>query len=313
MKLSIIIPVYNSSKYLERCLNSIVEQSFDDYEIIIVDDESSDNSMDIINDFINNHSNINITSTNIKHSGSSIARKKAIELATGDYIGFVDSDDYINKDYFKTLINEIGDNDIIASDIVIGKTIKRNNYKDDIVGCQQAKLAILNQKAIYQYLVNKIYRKELFNNISFPISDMIAEDFMITMQLIENATNIKMINDNPYYYNINDQSQSRSGFCDKHRNMYQEFNKLLANSKDDDEDYLNSLKRYILIHYMAILVAMSRNKKYDQDMINNILEFVKENKKDYLQYSNDSLTAKTAVIVASYNYKLFDIIARMIS
>ena len=310
MKLSIIIPIYNSSRYLDRCLNSIIKQTFNDYEIIIVNDESSDNSIDIVNDFINKYPDKDIKLINIKHSGSSLARKKGLEKAGGEYIGFIDADDYINDKYYEILINEINDNDIIATDIKIGNNIKRNNYQDNIIDSKQASLLIFNQKAIYQYLVNKIYKKELFNNISFP-KDMIGEDFIILLQLINNAKNIKMINNNLYYYDLNNLSQSKSPFNEKHLNMYEEFNKLLMNNKDKDDNYIKSLKRYILIHYMAILVSMSKNNTYDNKLIDKILIFIKENKDDYLKYSNDSLKAKIAVLIASKNYKLFNYITKL--
>ena len=311
MKLSVIVPVYNSSKYLRRCLDSISSQSFRDFELILVDDQSNDNSLDIINEFIAIHSDMDVKLLNIKHGGSSIARKKGLDIAKGDYIGFVDSDDYINDRYYEILIREIEDNDIICSDIQVGNKIKRNKYEDNIIDSDKAKLSIFNQEGVYQYLVNKIYKRELFDNVYFPQADMIGEDFIVVLQVIDKARSIKTINNNLYYYDFNEDSQSRSMFCDKHRNMYEEFNKLLIQYKDNE--FLNPLKRYILIHYMAILVSMTRNNQYDKELIDRILEFVRENKKDYLRYSNDSLKAKLAVMVVSNNYRLFNFITKLVN
>ena len=141
---------------------------------------------------------------------------------------------------------------------------------------------------------------------------MIGEDFVILLQVIDNAKNIKMINNNLYYYDFNDQSQSKSAFCDKHKNMYEEFNSLLIANNNEDKEYINSLKRYVLIHYMAILVSMTRNNVYDEELVNNILSYIKENKDDYLNNSKNSLKSKIAVFIASKNYKLFNFITKLI-
>ena len=100
-KVSIIVPVYNVEKYLERCINSLVNQSLEDIEIILVDDSSSDLSPQICDNYANNDARIKVIHK--KNEGAGMARNAALQIATGEYIGFVDSDDFVRKDMFETL------------------------------------------------------------------------------------------------------------------------------------------------------------------------------------------------------------------
>ena len=102
-KFSIIVPVYNVEKYIKKCLDSIKNQSFKDYEVIIVNDGTQDNSMDIVNDY-------NFKVINQKNQGLSAARNKGVEKAKGEYLLFIDSDDYIEKDLLKEINKSLSNN-----------------------------------------------------------------------------------------------------------------------------------------------------------------------------------------------------------
>lgn len=102
-KVSIIMPVYNVEKYLKKCLNSLINQTLDDIEIICVNDGSTDNSDKILQEFAQKDSRIKILTQSNK--GQSVARNLAIENANGEYLGFVDSDDWVDLDYFEKLYN----------------------------------------------------------------------------------------------------------------------------------------------------------------------------------------------------------------
>ena len=101
MKYSIIVPVYNAEKTLERCVESIVKQSFTDYEIILVNDGSKDNSKSICAKLSDEYSNVVLVDK--KNGGASSARNAGIDIASGKYILFVDSDDYLNDDFFEVI------------------------------------------------------------------------------------------------------------------------------------------------------------------------------------------------------------------
>ena len=125
-KVSIIIPVYNSSEYLKECINSVINQTYKNLEIIIVNDKSTDNSLSIINSF----SDKRIKVINLKeNSGVSVARNKGVEVSTGDYICFIDSDDYWYLDKIKKQVEFIKDKAFIYSDYEYLKNGKRKRVK----------------------------------------------------------------------------------------------------------------------------------------------------------------------------------------
>ena len=116
-KFSVIVPVYNTEKYLRKCIDSILNQSYDDYEIIIVNDGSTDSSKKIINEYCKTFSS-KIKGVHKKNGGLSDARNKGVKKACGDYLLFVDSDDYIEKNLLKTLSKKLKDEpDIIRFQI----------------------------------------------------------------------------------------------------------------------------------------------------------------------------------------------------
>lgn len=101
-KVSIIVPVYNVEKYLKRCLDSLVNQTLKDIEIICVNDGSTDGSLAILDEYVRNDDRIVVI--NQENSGQSVARNRGIDVAKGEYIGFVDSDDWVSEDYLKSCI-----------------------------------------------------------------------------------------------------------------------------------------------------------------------------------------------------------------
>ena len=115
-KVTLIIHVYNSEKYISKCLDSILEQTYKDYEILIVNDGSKDNSQKIINEYKNKYPE-KIISIEQENKGVSETRNESIKRANGEYIMFIDNDDYLDKDYIETFVNEIEKKDY---DIVLG-------------------------------------------------------------------------------------------------------------------------------------------------------------------------------------------------
>lgn len=115
-KVSIVIPIYNSQDYLEECIRSVLSQSYKNTEIILVNDGSVDGSLLICEKYQKLNSNILVK--NQKNLGIVLARKTGIENATGDYITFVDSDDYVEPDYIEKLMSNIYENDLVTSGLI---------------------------------------------------------------------------------------------------------------------------------------------------------------------------------------------------
>lgn len=175
IKVSLIIPVYNVEKYLEKCLDSLINQTLKEIEIICVNDGSTDNSPAILEQFKLKDNRIKII--NQENLGVSQARNNGINTSQGEYIGFVDSDDYVDNDYFEKLYNSAKkfNAEVAAGDLYkeknnkIGK--KRFNYtKEELFVKPEDK--IKNAKIPkYNYTCNKIYKRESLLNLNLPFEN----------------------------------------------------------------------------------------------------------------------------------------------
>ena len=202
-KVSVIVPVYNVEKYLKQCLDSIVDQTLEDLEIVLVDDGSVDSSGTICDEYAKKDSRIEVIHK--INGGLSDARNVGINRANGRYIGFVDSDDYIKEDMYEKLINLIKEYDADISicnlyDVIDGKEYVRN--KDNGIH-EYSRIDILKEilldKNIQSYAWNKLYKKELFDEIKYPIRKK-YEDIGTTFYLFEKCNKIVVTSEPEYYY-----------------------------------------------------------------------------------------------------------------
>ena len=200
MKISVIVPVYNVEEYLGKCQNSLVNQTLKDIEIIIVNDGTKDNSEKIINKFLKKYNNIKYYKK--ENGGLSSARNYGISKASCKYIGFVDSDDYIDKTMYERLYNKIisDDYDVALCDLYRVYDEKlvytSSNVKNDLKNKKEIQEAMLN---IYPTVWNKLYKKELFNEIKFK-ENVWFEDVEILHKMFIKFNKIGVVKEPLYYY-----------------------------------------------------------------------------------------------------------------
>ncbi len=208
-KISVIVPIYKVEDYLERCVDSIINQSYKNLEIILVDDGSPDNCSEICDRYAKLDSRIKVIHQ--KNGGLSCARNSGLRIATGDFISLVDSDDYINSNMYADLIEQIivhkADIAMCDCEYVYEKdTLVKVNEKPDSLevsvldGKKAQYMAFRDDisRIVFNVAWNKLYRKELFQNISYP-EGRIHEDEARTHQLMYNASKIVYLK-YPYYY-----------------------------------------------------------------------------------------------------------------
>lgn len=232
-KISVIIPAYNVEKYINDCLSSIVNQTLRDIEIIVIDDGSTDKTGEIISKFANSDDRI-LTVTQ-KNQGQAVARNNGIKLAKGEYIGFVDSDDYIDNDYFEKLYNAAKQ---YNCDMAVTSILKhKKNYsqynllfkKSHIADSIDRKIKLCeDRKHRFFYVWNKIFRTSLVkdNSIYFP-EGRIFEDVTFSMEAIYCANKIVSVPDVKYHYNENANSTINS----KNKNEKKQQDYILAYTK----------------------------------------------------------------------------------
>lgn len=205
-KLSIIVPVYNVEKYLPKCLESLTNQTLKDIEIICVNDGSMDNSLAILKEFASKDSRIRIIDN--QHQGVAKTRNTGIEQSTGEYIGFVDSDDYIDIDFFEKLYNSATKSN---SDIAIASILKHKNFfniynakytKEETAITIQDKIKLCeDKKHFFFYAWNKIYHSGFIkeNNIKFS-EGQIYEDVMFAIKALYYSNKIISVYGTKYHY-----------------------------------------------------------------------------------------------------------------
>lgn len=224
-KVSIIMPVYNSALYLDNTINSIIRQTFSDFELIIVDDCSTDNSVHIINNYCLQNSNIKLIEC-ISNGGQSRARNMAIQYAIGEYIYFMDSDDILPQGAIEVLVNEIetGNYDIVIGDV---RTIGVANEKLYSTRCVSSEIYTNNNDIINRYTKvgwcvapwAKLFSKNflLTHNIQFK-EGIILEDELFTFTYVYYAQKVKIIPDIVYDYYIRGNSTMTQKISVKHLN-----------------------------------------------------------------------------------------------
>ena len=203
MKVSIVIPVYNVEKYIRQCLESVINQTLKDIEIIIVNDGTKDNSMKIVEEYL---SDKRIKIINKENGGLSSARNTGMREAQGKYICFIDSDDFIDSSMMEELYNKIEktNSDVVESGILLydNKTHKVEERKNKKYNSTE-KGSYLWGKYTTE-VCNKIYKREflLKNNIFFE-EGMIHEDDLFTIRILFSTNKIEKIEKSFYYYRIN--------------------------------------------------------------------------------------------------------------
>ena len=204
--ISIIIPVYNVEQYLKKCIDSILRQAYTDYEVILIDDGSTDSSGAICDQYLSNKQ-FKIFHQN--NQGVSSARNKGLSAATGDYILFVDPDDWIEDNALEVLIQEVTDSDLIMFNFYrVYESInnKHHDCKKNISNAYSAKHFICDP--YYEILgengclCNKLYKRSTIGNMVFDKNVSYGEDALFIASILKNVHKAKIIPDCLYYYNI---------------------------------------------------------------------------------------------------------------
>lgn len=203
-KISIIVPFYNVEKYASKCIESIINQTYKNLEIILVDDGSKDNCGKICDEFAKKDKRIKVIHKT--NGGLSDARNAGIKEATGNYIGFVDSDDYIESDMYEYLLNLLEKNNADISICGVGEVYEdfeeeSIKTKEDVIiyDNKEALKELLLDKKIRSHAWDKLYKKELFNNIFYPKGRKM-EDVGTTYKLFNKANRIVYGEKIKYHY-----------------------------------------------------------------------------------------------------------------
>ncbi|EJT6498972.1 glycosyltransferase [Clostridium perfringens] len=283
--ISIVVPVYNCKEYLNRCVDSLLNQSYRSVEIILIDDGSNDGS-ELICDYYKNKDN-RVKVFHLKNGGVSRARNFGIKEAKGEYITFVDSDDWVDENIYKIMYEVLKNNnsDLVCCDYYLSynSKIKKNIHEN--ISCNLDKnksfMYLIKSNFYCGYVWNKIYKHDILDKLEdnqsiFDNTILICEDLLLNCRYLELVNNITYIQQPLYYYyqNINSVSNNRE-FNNKSLSIKYAYEKILDIYKN------TSPKNYDFVFYEYIKVMLNLNFKIKYSKQNINLNF---NRKEYIMF-----------------------------
>ena len=285
-KLSVIVPCYNTKEYLPTCIESIIANKVKDMEVILVNDGSKDDTLDVIKEYAKSNPKI-IKYIDKKNGGLSDARNAGIEKATGEYVAFIDSDDYIDSNMLEEMVKKAisGNYDIVTCDVKMiyddHEIYVNLGYSKDLLNKEEIKNVMYN---FYPAACNKIYKRELLDRIKFK-KGILYEDVEFIYRLLPNVNTIGVVSG--VYYNYLQRENSitytyNERLYDLVNNFdgifeYYENNNIFLEYKDELE-YV--YVRYLFATFMKRL-AKTKNKKLYNDGYKYVIDKVTKRFPDY--------------------------------
>lgn len=310
-KVSVIVPVYKVEKYLNKCVDSIINQTLEDIEIILVDDGSPDNCGKICDDYAQKDNRIVVIHKT--NGGLSDARNAGLEVARGEYIGFVDSDDYIAPEMISLLYGVCKKNstDIAGCDLAyVYETTDRVDYnsnkQESVLSSDDFFVLMLDvNKYLRTGVWNKIYKRSLFDTVRFP-KGKLFEDVGTMYKLIFQVDKITYVSKPGYFY-----LKQREGAITSGKYSIKEYDRLEMNTcmvdyiKNNRASLLNTAMGYRAVNcHLSILNSMIESDCKDEEMVNRIQRDLRENIAPMLK-SNQKILKKIQLLIAMNSFELY--------
>lgn len=314
-KISIIVPVYNVEKYLCKCIESILCQELIDFELILINDGSTDKSGEICEKykFIDNR----IKVIHKVNGGLSSARNTGLEIAEGEYIGFVDSDDWVDLSMYKKLYNAAILNNADIAQCSINKVYNEDNIKEQ---CMKKDIKIMSKNEALENLLdyrksyiecvvtwNKLYKSHLFKRVRFP-EGKIHEDEFTTYKVFDQANKVVRLNEELYFYRQTPNSIMNSKFELSRLNYLEALQEQLTYFSEHKNKQLYT---YVLANYDSALRNTYLNvKKYlnDIELLEDIKSMQKHTCKLVIKSKDINYRKKILSIIFSINSNIYEII-----
>lgn len=310
MKVSVIVPVYNVEKYLPRCLDSLVNQTLKDIEIIVINDASPDNSKEIVSEYLKKYKNIHYYEK--ENGGQGSARNLGLKYAKGEYVTYVDSDDYVELDMYEKMYNKAISNNsnvvicghnVVSEDGKILDVFKPVLYGDNKLDVLYGNMAVWN----------KIYKRELID-IEFR-EKLWYEDIDFTAKLLFDEEKISFVNEPLYNYLLRQGSTMNNTNVKRNLELLPAFDSMIS--------YFNKKKRYnhvkkeiefLAVYHIYIMgitrvIRINTSSKEKSMIIKEYKKYIKEHfpnykKNLYLKY----LSRNKKIIYNLINFNLYFVI-----
>ncbi|WP_413854238.1 glycosyltransferase family 2 protein [Candidatus Ruminimicrobium bovinum] len=305
--ISVIIPVYNVEKYLSRCIDSVINQTYKNLEIILIDDGSTDNSGKICDEYAIKDNRIKVIHK--QNGGVSSARNIGLDVAKGNYIGFVDSDDYIENDMYEILYELLVRNqtDISCCNKFV---LKKNKFvvsesfptKDGILSFDD----VLNDSKHDFYIWNKLFNKNLIGNVRFNEQLTLGEDLLFTYQVLQKIRNIAFYKEAKYYYCDNSNSITRIRvFKKEYINQILFYEKLLNYCEKNKLKIGYKKYKHLQINWIINFLSWIARETpiRNKESLELLLKYARKNL-FYFMFGKFGIKSKIFLIVSCLNFNL---------
>ncbi|WP_410072600.1 glycosyltransferase family 2 protein [Anaerostipes sp.] len=302
--LSVIMPVYNGEQYLNYSIQSVLNQTYKDYELILVDDGSTDHSLEICEKYQSKDKRIRVISQ--ENKGISGARNAGIDIATGEYITFMDSDDVIQPKMYEIMLNHMVSDGL---DLIMCGAVRTGNYNfQDAV--DQYEICKLTKKDLYERIFansnvdweymavwNKIYKTEYVRKIKFAKRG--TEDAVFNCQYFKYIQNAKLIDQKLYYWIQRKGSISHSEFSLRDYYVLEDYYWMNQYVEKHEREYI----QYSIVKLYK-LVFNSRYRARNTELKNKIEQIIKKNDKSIknIFYENDKICSKIKILFTIFYY-----------
>lgn len=272
--ISVIVPVYNAEQYLAECLDSILGQTYQNLEVILINDGSTDNSLKIIEKYAEN--DVRIKAFSIENSGPAKCRNFGLEHFSGDYLMFIDSDDYICKDLIENLFSYVKTDSEIAM-CKFSKDVHKVGAGDKSL-ITQTEMFVDSVKQMYSPSfassgpVCKLYGRKIFDKLRFPTIAM-YEDAAISLQALSFASKVSFIDYFGYYYRFNPESITNTKISEKNFAIFDKNRIVLDFVKERHPEAINLARTICLNDNEYVMIESTRvNSDISRIIFNQLFE-----------------------------------------
>ena len=315
--ISIIVPVYNAEKFLKRCVESIIAQSYKNIEIILVNDGSEDKSRELCDEFARKDCRIKVVHK--KNEGVSSARNEGINQSKGKYISFVDADDWIERDFLFEMYNKLKQYNVNYVTCGYNRVyenhtdIINNDLTEELISANDYIIKILNVQNGYGFVHMKLISKDAIEDIRFDTNISVGEDAFFNIKLCKKIDKFLIYNKPLYNYYFNPNSAVRNydkNYCNKYLNSMNVMNDYITNNYSENK-VIKNLYNYIAYHILLICVNYCYHPQNSNRSIASLkkvcnIDLFKNSIKNS-NYDNLSITRKLSLF--SLKHKLYVIMA----
>ncbi len=312
--ISVIVPIYRVEEYLCQCIDSIIKQTYHNLEIILVDDGSPDNCGAICDDYAKKDDRIRVIHK--KNGGLSDARNVGIDIAQGDYLSFIDSDDYVSEDYIAYLYTLLISND---ADMSICGHISFQDGKEIDVQSREVVLRILNQIEFFEgfmydkyasYAWAKLYKKEIFQRLRYPNTP--SEDVAIIHKVVSKSDKIAYKNGAKYFYRVRKNSLSSWYEFSEKKLEFLDINQALCHFVLKKYPQLKSATSSLLArNYCTVLRELYNSHSYNECTEKKLVYNVKKNATLSLKDGHISIKQKICILSVCVHPSIFKLLCRV--